>query len=85
MGQTCGHGKQRVGPPEREAVRHIHHLCKPARGSLVYGTHRAQTSVLDILEEWDGVGGGREVPEGGGHIFTYSDSCSCMAETKAIL
>ena len=31
--------------------------------------------ALDILAGWDGVGGGREVPEEGGHIFTYSDSC----------
>ena len=68
-------GKQRVGRTERDAMKHIHHLCKPARGSLVYGTHRAQTNALDILDEWEGGGGGREVPEGGGHIFTYSDTC----------
>ena len=35
----------------------------------MYGTHRAQTSVLDILEEWDGAGGGRDAEEEGIHIY----------------
>ena len=46
---------------------------------------KLKQELCNNLEEWDGAGGGREFPEGGGHIFTYSDSCSCMAETKAIL
>ena len=37
------------------------------------------------LEGWDGVGGGREVQEGGDVCIPMTDSCGCMAETDAIL
>ena len=34
----------------------------------------------DNLEGWDGMGGGREVPEGGDICLPMNDSCWCMAE-----
>ena len=34
----------------------------------------------DNLEGWDGVEGGREVPEGGDICLPMNDSCWCMAE-----
>ena len=37
------------------------------------------------LEEWDGVEGRREVPEGGDICIPMADSCPCMAETNTTL
>ena len=34
---------------------------------------------------WGGVGGGREVQEGGDICIPVADSCGCMAETNTIL
>ena len=39
----------------------------------------------DNLEGWDGVDGGREVPEGGDMYTPMADSCCCLAETNTIL
>ena len=36
----------------------------------------------DNLEGWGGVGGEREVQEGGGIFIPVADSCCCMAETN---
>ena len=41
--------------------------------------------LCDNLEEWDGVGGGREVREGGGMCVLMADSHCCMAETNTAL
>ena len=41
--------------------------------------------LCDNLEGWDGVGGQREVQEGGDICITMTDSCCCMAETNTIL
>ena len=38
--------------------------------------------LCDNLEGWDGVGGGREVQEGGDMCIPMADSCWCMAEMK---
>ena len=41
--------------------------------------------LCDNLEGWDGVGGMREVPEGGGDMcIPTADSCWCMAEANSI-
>ena len=37
--------------------------------------------LCDNLQGWDGVGGEREVQEGGDMCFHIADSCLCMAET----
>ena len=37
--------------------------------------------LCDNLEQWDGVGGRREVPEGRDICTLKADSC-CMVETK---
>ena len=39
----------------------------------------------EALEGWDGVGGGREVQEGGDICIPVADSCWYMAETNTIL
>ena len=39
----------------------------------------------DILKGWDGMGGGREVPDRGDMYTPMADSCSCLAETSTIL
>ena len=39
----------------------------------------------DNLEGGDGVGCGREVPEGGDICIPMTDSCLCMAETNTTL
>ena len=41
--------------------------------------------LCDNLEGWDGVGGGREVQEGGDICILKADSCCCMAEANTIL
>ena len=53
-------------------------------GKLLY--NRELNLVLcDNLEGWDGVGGGREVQEGGGIYILMADSHCCMAETNTTL
>ena len=39
----------------------------------------------DNLEVWDGVGGGREVQEGGDTCIPLADSRLCMAEINTLL
>ena len=39
----------------------------------------------DSLEGWDGMGGGREVQEGGDVYILMADSYWCMAETNTTL
>ena len=41
--------------------------------------------LCDNLEGWDGVGGGREVQEGGDICILKADSCCCMAGANTIL
>ena len=41
--------------------------------------------LCDNLEGWDGVGGGREVQEGGDISILMADSHCCMAETNTTL
>ena len=36
--------------------------------------------LCDNLEEWNGVGGGREVQEGEDIFIPVTDSCWCMAK-----
>ena len=41
--------------------------------------------LCDNLEGCDGVGGGREVQEGGDICIPMTDSCLCVVETNTIL
>ena len=41
--------------------------------------------LCDNLEGWDGVGGGREVQEGGDISILMADSHCCTAETNTTL
>ena len=40
--------------------------------------------LCDNLKGWDGVGGGREVQEGGDICIPMADSCCYMAETNIV-
>ena len=40
--------------------------------------------LCDNLEGWDGVGGGREVQEGGDIRVPVADSCGYTAETNTV-
>ena len=48
-------------------------------------TQGAQTGALWQPGGGDGVGGEREVQEGGDICIPMTDSCWCMAETNTIL
>ena len=41
--------------------------------------------LCDNLEWWDGVGGGREVHEGGDLDIPMANLCWCVAETNTVL
>ena len=41
--------------------------------------------LCDTLEEWDGVGDGKEAHEGGDICIAMADPCWYMAETNTIL
>ena len=46
-----------------------------ASGTLLYDTRSSNPMFCDNLEGWDGVGGGREVQEGGNIYTPVTDSC----------
>ena len=52
-----------------------HHLKTAASGNLLYGAGSSNLVLCDNLEGWDGVGSGREVPEGGEICMPMTDSC----------
>ena len=60
-------------------------LSFPASGNLLYDAESSSQVLCDNLEEWDGVGGRREVQEGGDTRVPMTDSCWCMAEINIIL
>lgn len=53
-----------------------------ASGDLLCDSGSSDLILCDSLEGWDGVGGGREVPEGGAICILMADSHRCMAETQ---
>ena len=48
-------------------------------------TQETQMGLCINLEGWDGVGGGREVQEGGDICIPTADSYSCLTENNKIL
>ena len=74
-------GKERVRQIERVAWKHILPYVI-ANGNLLNDSE-LKLVISDNLEEWDGVGGGRKVQEGGDICITVADSC--MAEINNIV
>ena len=52
---------------------------------VLYNAGSSNPALCDSLEEWAGVGGGREVQEGGDVRILTADSRWCVAETDKIL
>ena len=46
-----------------------------ASGSLLYKSGKPKPGLCDNLEGWDGVGGEREVQQGGDVCISMADSC----------
>ena len=59
------------------ALKHIHYHVsnKIASGNLLYDSGRSNPVLHDNLEGWDGVGSGRDVPEGGDISIPMAHSC----------
>ena len=60
-------------------------VLRPQVGNLLHDTGSTNSVLCENLERWYGVGGEREVQEGGDICIPISDSCLCMSETKTIL
>ena len=56
-----------------------------ASGNLLYEAENSNPVLCDNLEGWDGMGGRREVQEGGDICIPMAGSCWCMAETNTTL
>ena len=73
-------------PAASEASSKVGRPARPGRQSLSRRCIRELNSVLcDNLEGWDGVGGGREVQEGGDTRMLMADSCCSTAENSTTL
>ena len=81
----CKEGEERVGWMERVARKHIHYCVYNSLCEFSVWIRELKPGVRDNLEAWDGVGGGREVQEGGNICRPMADSCWCMAETNTTL
>ena len=51
------------------------YVKQPASGNLLPDTRSSNPVLCDNLEGWDGVGGWREVQEGGDMCILTADSC----------
>ena len=56
-----------------------------ASGNLLYAAGSSNPVLCDNLEGWDGVGGRREIQEGGDICTPMADSCGDMTENNKIL
>ena len=54
-------------------------------GEFAIWLRELKLGLCDNVEGWDGVGGGRELQEGGDICIFMTDSCWYMAETNTIL
>ena len=63
----------------------LSHAKQIASEIVLYDAGNSNLVLWDNLEEWDGMGGEREVQEGGNICIFLADSCWHMAETKTIL
>ena len=63
----------------------VHLICLLPSSHSSFQSWRNLQEMSHNLEGWDGVGGGREVPEGGDVCIPMVDSCWCMAETSTTL
>ena len=72
--QTYGHGrgKQWAGQMEGAAWKHIHYVWKAdSQWEFAVRLRELKLGLRDNLEQWDEVGDGREVQEGGTYVYTY--------------
>ena len=86
--QTCGHSGGRWGWDKwREWHRNIYiTFCKTdSQWEFPVWCRELNPGLWHNLEGWDGVRGGREVPEGGDICRPKVDLCWCMAETNIFL
>ena len=56
-----------------------------AGGDLLGNKGSSNQGLCDNLEEWVGMGDGKEVQEGGDICISVADSCWCMEETNTLL
>ena len=54
-------------------------------GNLLYDSGNSTQVLCDNLEEWDMVGGGKQVQEERDIFIAMADLCWCMAETNTVL
>ena len=81
----CGHREQtygRRGREEGEGGTHGH-VCTTtcetdSRGGFAGWVRELRSGLCDDLEGWDGLGGEREVQEGGDICISMAGSCWCM-------
>ena len=69
VGEGGTHGETSMETYTLPYVKYI------ASGNLLYVTGRSDLVLCDILDGWDGVGGVREVQEGGDICIPMADSC----------
>ena len=58
---------------ERVAWKHIHSVCKIASGNFLYESGNSNQG--SVTEGRDGIGGGRQIQEGGNICIPMADSC----------
>ena len=83
--QTGEHSVGRRGwDGSREQHGNIHMtVCRiDSRWEFAVWLRELKPGLCDNLEEWDGVGGGKEIQEGGDRCIPMADSCWCVAETN---
>ena len=86
--QTCGHSEERrrwdkLGEQHENICIT---LCKTdSQWEFAVWLRTSNLVLCDNLEDWDGMGGEREVQEGRDICIPMADSCWCMAETNTML
>ena len=78
-GQTCRNSEGRRGRADRgrstgTCILPYAKQDNPTDGNLLYDAGALNSVFCDYLEGWDGLGGGREVQEGGGICMPMIDS-----------
>ena len=75
--QIYGHSKRRRRWANREwhGNLHITYVKQIASGNSLYDAGSSNPVLCDNLEGWDGVGGRREVQEGGEICLPVAGSC----------
>ena len=72
--QTCGHSRRQIERVTLTCV-HYHMQSSIASGNLLYDAGSSNPVLCDNPEGWDGVGGRKEIQEGGDIYMPVADSC----------